>query len=42
MTLNGELKNLDIDNIYITNESVNAVIYLEGSLSVDIDGLSKM
>ena len=42
MTLNGELKNIDIDEIYITEEAVKVIIYLEGTLFLNVDGLSKI
>ena len=42
MTLNGSLKNIDIDRIYITDDAVKVIIYLEGNLIVNVDGLSKI
>jgi len=42
IVLKGNLDKIDVDNIYITPESIIAVVYLEGYLKVFADGLSKM
>ena len=42
MTISGELKYIDIDKIFVTDEAVIVIISLNGSLSVNVNGLSKL
>lgn len=42
ITMKGDLNKLEIDNLYITPETIKLIISLEGKLSVIVDGLSEM